>query len=109
MSDAVQGSEEWFAARLGVVSCSRIIDIVKGTRGYRASRENYIAEKVCERLTGARQESFTSSAMQWGTDTEPLARSAYEAVMGVMVQEVGFVKHPMLSTHPWATSQTSDW
>lgn len=32
--------------------------------------------------------------MQWGTDTEPLARLAYEAQTGELVEEVGFVPHP---------------
>jgi hypothetical protein len=29
--------------------------------------------------------------MQWGTDTEPLARAAFEAETGLIVREVGFV------------------
>jgi putative phage-type endonuclease len=92
-----QQSEEWFNARLGLVTASRIIDIMPSSRGYRASRDNYIAQLVCERLTGQREESFTNSAMQWGTDNEPLARAAYEAVTGVIVDEVGFIKHPEIT------------
>ena len=92
-----QGTDEWFRARLGKVTASRVIDIVKGARGYRASRENYIAQIVAETLTGQPQESFTSSAMAWGVDTEPLARSAYEAVTGHRVEEVGFIDHPEIN------------
>jgi hypothetical protein len=35
--------------------------------------------------------------MQWGTDTEPFARAAYEMTIDDMVTEVGFVKHPAIA------------
>ena len=91
----IQGSEEWLQARVGNITPSRIIDIVKGRSGYRASRDNYIAEIVCERLTGTYSDGIRpTQAMQWGTDTEPLARAAYEATTGNLVAEVGYVPHP---------------
>jgi putative phage-type endonuclease len=92
-----QGTDEWFQARLGKVTASRVIDIVKGARGYRASRENYIAQIVAETLTGQPLDSFTTPAMERGKDLEPLARSAYEAVTLRRVQEVGFVEHPEIN------------
>ena len=92
-----QRTEEWFAARLGKVTASRVADVIAKTKsGYSASRDNYMAQLICERLTGQQGESFTNSAMQWGTDTEPLARSAYEALNGLLVEEVGFVQHPKI-------------
>ena len=92
-----QQSEEWFASRLGKVTASRVADVIAKTKsGYSASRDNYMAQLICERLTGQQGESFTNSAMQWGTDTEPLARSAYEALNGLLVEEVGFVPHPKI-------------
>jgi putative phage-type endonuclease len=92
-----QRSSEWFAARLGKVTASRVADVIAKTKtGYSASRDNYMAQLVCERLTGQQGESFTNAAMQHGTDTEPLARSAYEAHADVMVEEVGFVQHPKI-------------
>jgi hypothetical protein len=33
--------------------------------------------------------------MEWGTATEPFARAAYETQRGLMVDEVGFVPHPI--------------
>jgi putative phage-type endonuclease len=90
-----QRSEEWFAARCGKVTASRVADIVAKTKtGYSASRENYLAQLVCERMTGKPAESYSNTAMQWGTDQEPFARAAYEAAKDVLVQEVGFVIHP---------------
>ena len=92
-----QRTDDWFAARLGKVTASRVADVVAKTKsGYSTSRENYMAQLVCERLTGKPAESFTNSAMQWGTDTEPLARAAYEAHMDVLVDEVGFIDHPAI-------------
>lgn len=90
-----QRSDEWFAIRLGKVTASRVADVIAKTKtGYSASRANYLAQLVAERLTGKPQESYSNAAMQWGTDTEPLARAAYEAYMGDLVAEVGFVHHP---------------
>jgi putative phage-type endonuclease len=92
-----QRTEEWFAARLGKVTASRVGDVMAKTKsGYSASRANYMAQLVVERMTGKAPESFTNSAMQWGTDTEPLARAAYEAHNNVMVDEVGFIDHPTI-------------
>ena len=90
-----QRTEEWFAARLGKVTASRVADVIAKTKsGYSASRDNYMAQLICERLTNTQGESFTNAAMQWGTETEPLARSAYEALHGLLIEEVGFVQHP---------------
>ena len=92
-----QKSEEWFQARLGKVTASRVADVIAKTKsGYSASRDNYMAQLICERLTGQKGESFTNSAMQHGTETEPLARSAYENLRNLMVEEVGFVPHPRI-------------
>lgn len=92
-----QRTEEWFAARLGKVTASRVADVMAKTKtGYSASRENYMAQLVVERLTQTKAESFTNAAMQWGTDQEPFARAAYEAAQGVMVEEVGFMSHPTI-------------
>ena len=93
-----QGTEEWFAQRLGKVTASRVADVIAKTKtGYSTSRENYMTELALERLTGQRQEAFTNAAMQWGTETEPLARAAYEAKTGEIVDEVGMIAHPRIA------------
>ena len=92
-----QRSPEWFAARLGKVTASRVADVIAKTKsGYSTSRDNYMAQLVCERMTGTQGESYTNAAMQWGTDQEPLARAAYEAAQDVLVDETGFVIHPKI-------------
>ena len=93
----IQGTEEWFAQRLGKVTASRVADVVAKTKsGYSTSRENYMVELALERIKGVREESYTNSAMQWGTDNEPLARAAYEALTGAFVVETGMVDHPRI-------------
>jgi putative phage-type endonuclease len=97
MDEIVQGSDEWFAARLGKVTASRVADVIAKTKtGYSASRANYAAQLVAERLTGVVQESYSNAAMQWGTDQEPDARVAYEFLTSASVVEVGFVTHPTI-------------
>ena len=92
-----QGTPEWFAARLGNVTASRVADVIAKTKsGYSASRDNYMAQLICERMTGTVAESYTNAAMQWGTETEPLARAAYESVADVLVDEVGYIAHPTI-------------
>jgi len=92
-----QGTEDWKMARCGKVTGSRIADVIAKTKsGYSASRDNYMAQLVCERLTGQVAEGFTNSAMQWGTETEPLARAAYEAYTNELVEQVGFIEHPLI-------------
>lgn len=77
MSD--QRTDEWKAARCGNVGCSRLADVLATTKsGEAATRRNYMAELICERLTGIPTETITTPAMQWGIDNEPLARHAYE-------------------------------
>lgn len=92
-----QRTAEWFAQRLGKVTASKVADVIARTKtGYSASRENYLAQLVVERFTGQPTESYTNAAMQWGTDQEPFARAAYENATGVLVEECGFVLHPVI-------------
>lgn len=90
----IQGSDEWIKARLGKLTASRIADAVARTKsGWGASRANLRAALIVERLTGQPQDTFTNAAMQWGTETEPQARSAYEFFHDVVVEQTGFLEH----------------
>jgi putative phage-type endonuclease len=93
-----QGTDGWFRVRLGKVTASRVADVIAKTKtGWGASRKNYLAELVAERLTGSPAESYTNAAMKWGTETEPHARAAYEFFRDAAVDEVGFVPHPTIT------------
>lgn len=95
-----QGSPEWFAVRCGKVTASRVADVIAKTKtktGYGASRANYAAELIAERLTKTTAPSFTNAAMQWGTDQEPHARAAYCFLRDLDVEEIAFVDHPEIA------------
>lgn len=91
-----QGSAEWIQLRCGMVTASRVCDVMaklKTKSGEAKDRANYRAEIVCERLTGRAADHYVSFDMDWGTANEPLARAAYEIHFGVDVDSVGFAKH----------------
>lgn len=94
-----QRTDEWFAARCGKVTASRLADIMAKTKsGYAASRQNYMAELICQRLTGRIQETFSNAAMQRGTELEPVAREMYVLnQFDAQVVEAGFIDHPVIA------------
>lgn len=92
-----QRSDDWFKIRCGRVTASRIADVMARTKtGWGASRANYKAQLICERLTGTVEPSYCNAAMQWGIDKEPEARRAYEFHIDSDVIETGFVIHPKI-------------
>jgi putative phage-type endonuclease len=92
-----QLTDEWFAARVGKVTASRMGDLMATTRsGYGASRANYMAELIAERLTGKKAERFQNEAMQWGVDKEPEANAAYVFHTDLQIDSVGFIEHPSI-------------
>lgn len=92
-----QKTAEWFAARLGKATASRISDVMARTKsGYGAGRKNYMTELLVERLTGERADFYVNAAMQHGIDFEPLAISEYEMQTDSLVVPVGFIDHPSM-------------
>jgi putative phage-type endonuclease len=93
-----QGTAEWLQERCGKVTASRIADLMARTKtGWGATRANYAAQLIAERLTGCVAPSFTNAAMIHGTETEPEARRAYEFYVDRDVQQVGFIPHPTIA------------
>ena len=92
-----QRTDSWFQARCGKVTASSVYKVMAKTKtGYGADRDNYKAQLVVERLTGQPAKTYSNAAMEWGVQTEAEARAAYEASMGVLVTEVGFMPHPTI-------------
>lgn len=89
-----QGSVEWLYERVGMITASRFKDAIYtlGNGKSSAKRDAYKWEIVIERLTGQPCQHFESTAMQHGTEKEPLARMAYCAATGAFVDEVGFIR-----------------
>ena len=93
-----QGTPEWHQMRLGKVTASRVADILAKTKtGPSASRQNYLIELAIQRTTGIIQESYSNAAMEWGTQTEPQARVAYEVRTNNFVDQLAFVDHPSIN------------
>ena len=89
--DVQQGSGDWLAARVGRVTSSRLKDVCNFRKDGKSSadREKYLLEIVTERLTGQPVPHFVNSAMQHGTDNEPVARLDYAWTRQVQVEETG--------------------
>lgn len=92
-----QRSDDWFAARCGKLTASKLADaIAKTLKGWGASRANYRADLVAQRLTGVCFEGYKSAAMQHGIDNEEDGCTAYELTTGHSVEHVGFIDHPTI-------------
>ncbi len=85
--DCIQGSEEWWDAKLGVVSASNFSKVLNKKTG----RKLYMRKVAAERLTGLREESYKNDFMEAGSETEAEARRYYETVNDCKVEQVGFV------------------
>ena len=94
----LQRTDEWYAARLGKLTASSFHMAVARTRsGWGASRANYRAQLVCERLTGRPTEFYVNAAMQRGIDMEPKAKALYSLLSDNNIQDEGFVDHPKIA------------
>ena len=87
-------SPELHALRCGKITASRIADVMMTPE--KAGYQNYMAELVCERLTGRQREGYSSALMQRGNELEPIAKAHYEALTGLFVDDGGFVNHPVI-------------
>lgn len=85
--DCVQGSEEWFEARLGFVTASNFHKVLNKKTG----RGLYMRKVAAEKLTGCREESYKNEVMEYGTETEQEARKYYETANDCKIEQVGFV------------------
>jgi hypothetical protein len=96
-----QRTQEWKDARAGNVTASRINEVMtlprKGQKDS-AVRKAYMAQIICERLTGKAIEESKGNFwdVQRGNDLESSARTQYDLRRGVAVQTAGFVKHPTI-------------
>lgn len=93
-----QRSYDWIQQRVGCATASRFKDVMAKLKsgGPAQARKDYMAEIVCECLTGQPVTKFSNAAMAWGTEMEPEARQAYIIATGHEVDEVSFIKHSSL-------------
>ena len=96
--ELIQGSPEWFKARLGKISGSRLGDVMRKTKwGESTYKERLRIELAIERITGKSASNIVmNQAMRDGVEREPDARTLFEAITGKEVKEVGSFDHPTI-------------
>lgn len=87
-----QGTDEWAAARRGVITASRFKDCRdKLKNGELSSKAKLYAMDVArERAGGTAAQVYVNAAMRFGQEQEPIGRQAYEDKTGLLVEQVGF-------------------
>ena len=88
----IQGSDMWLKCRAGKITASRCKDARDVLKSGKPSGKQiaYAAQVAVERIAGRPvDQAFVNWQMKEGTAQEPLARIAYEAHTGNLVQEIG--------------------
>jgi hypothetical protein len=90
-----QGSADWLALRLGIVTCSELDCLLvngKGPEGFGAGAMSYMDQLIGERITGEAAElPFSTRATERGKEFELLARELYQIREEVTVEEVAII------------------
>ena len=87
--DIIQGSDEWFDVKRGVVSSSNFAKVLNKGSG----RKLYMRKLAGERLSGLTESSYSNANMEAGSELEASARKHYEQVNSCDVEQVGFIKN----------------
>jgi hypothetical protein len=85
-----QGTEEWFAARMGIPTASQFATVM--AKGEGKTRTTYLHKLAGEILTGEPMESFSNAHTDRGHEMEPAARALYAMMMDTDPELVGFVR-----------------
>ena len=96
-----QRTDEWFKARLGKVTASKIHDIMIKTKvGESTYKTKYRLQLVTERLTGKVVPMFMNDAMKHGVEYEDEAKLEYanrnKLLVGTDLTDVGMIDHPTI-------------
>jgi hypothetical protein len=90
--DVEQGSDDWYQARMGIVTGTGYGNILTpGTMKPSASAVPYMAKLLAEYITGEQQEKFSTADTERGQEMEPVACRMYEAITGNAIEHVGMV------------------
>lgn len=86
-----QGTDEWFAARLGKPSGSNCKRLITATGSRSTQFDGYVAELAYELYSGAVTDVFVTEWMARGTAVEPEARNMFALQTNEDVVETGFI------------------
>lgn len=111
-STLVQGSKEWFQAKLGYFSSSGVGALMTNARGrdkefsdtalsyiYKVAAERNLKEKYRNDYLSdyLKRVSVSSKAMEYGKEQEDIARQIYMMKTGNNVVQCGFITHPTIA------------
>ncbi|XKF14694.1 YqaJ viral recombinase family protein [Halomonas sp. BLK-85] len=91
-----QGTPEWHAARLGIITMSELKTLLvkgKGPAGLGAGALSYMHQLIGERITGEPSDAFPGNThTQRGHELEPVARELYQEATGLpRLEQVGII------------------
>lgn len=92
--DCPQGSDAWFAARLGIPTASEFKTLlaIKKVAHEKVTRQTYMRKLAGEVITGRPAESYTNAHMERGHEQEDEARQLYAFMTDAEPQRVGFIR-----------------
>lgn len=95
IKDIEQGSAEWLALRLGIVTMSELDCLLvngKGEAGFGAGAFSYMDQLIGERITGEAAElPFMTRATERGHELEGKARDLYVSREGVQLDQASII------------------
>jgi hypothetical protein len=95
VTDIKQGTPEWLALRLGIVTASELDSLLvsgKGESGFGVAAFTYMDQLIGERITEEAAElPFQTKATIRGHELEGVARDLYEQREEVRTEEVGII------------------
>lgn len=96
--EAYAGTPNFFAARRGLLTASRIADALAVLKNGKPSeaRRKLMFDLLAERMSGVAVEHYVTPAMEWGIAHQADATAAYEAETGELVGPEVFVLHPSI-------------
>lgn len=103
-----QRTDEWLAERAGRITASmmHVVMLERDRAPFKSGPRkgqpkpppkaltDYAHQLAAERLTGKPRKQIKAPALQWGTELEPVAVQAYQALTGEIVTPSGFIVHP---------------
>lgn len=95
ITEVQQGSPEWLALRLGIVTCSELECLLvngKGEAGFGAGAITYMNTLIGERITGEAADPFMGNRhTERGHELEAVARKLYEEREEVETSQVAII------------------
>jgi len=86
-----QGSDSWFAEKLGKPSASNINKIITNDGKFSKQREGYLFELAGEILSGKSENGYKNVIMEQGNIREDESRAYLELTQGIELQRTGVI------------------